>query len=61
MDERLIILTASALSGLASQPRASHREADDAATIGKRAVELARAALAELDDQETTPRAKKGR
>lgn len=50
MDERLLTLTCAALAGLASQPRASHRDADDPAHVGKRAVDLARAAIAALDE-----------
>lgn len=61
MNDRLTILTAHALAGLASRPGGGHLDAHDAAAIGQRAVELASATLAKLEELETAPEPAKNR
>ncbi len=55
--DRLELLTAAALAGLASRERARHgHEQRSAEDIGREAVELARATAAALEDVETAPK-----
>lgn len=61
MDERLLTLTAAALTGLASRPGGGHLDPHAAGDIGRRAVELARATLSALEDSETAPEPTKPR